>query len=111
MRPLSGKSGKGSEGKSRLNYDLWMAMVKQCGDITIQSFQVGIEGAMHVDLFYCMGMVDNQALTTGILQDLENWRSKDGHSNLPAIVPLEPDVDEKKGVRNAHFRYGDRVHR
>jgi len=94
MTGLPEEEMSNGESEARINFDLWMGMVKQCGDVTIQSFMVGKNVDVKVDLFYCMGMVDNRALIIGILQELERWHSQDGHSNIPVIIPLSSDVDE-----------------
>ncbi|WP_127531106.1 spore germination protein [Paenibacillus kobensis] len=99
MKPLTGIGESNREGKASINFDLWMGMVKPCGDVTIQSFQTGESGNVHVDLFYCMGMVDNRALIIGILQELEHWQSEGGHSNIPVVIPLAAHVNEEQAFQ------------
>jgi len=78
----------------QLNLDLWMGMVKPCGDVTILTVPIHEEDSRMAYLFYCMGMIDNQALHHSILQELDQWQPHDGKSNIPLLMPLDEDTTE-----------------
>ncbi|PWV95545.1 GerA spore germination protein [Paenibacillus cellulosilyticus] len=96
MEPLITKDSRHDDSKrwGHLNLDLWMGMVKPCGDVSILTIPIGGNGGSIAHLFYCMGMINSQALHRSILQELDHWNSQDGKSDIPLLMPIDDDATE-----------------